>query len=58
MLCRVAYNSLTEQLAGQSIDLSHVLVVDAASTQINMIKEGNGRGTISELMLESPPPCN
>ena len=55
VLCRVAHNSLTEQLAGQNIDLSHSLVVEAASTQINMIEEGNGHGIISELMLSTIP---
>ncbi len=55
VLCRVAHDSLSEQLTGQSIDLSHSLVVEAASTQINMIEEGNGRGIISELMLSTIP---
>ncbi len=55
VLCRVAHDSLTEQLTGQNIDFSHSLVVEAASTQINMIEEGNGRGIISELMLSTIP---
>ena len=55
VLCRVAHNSLIEQLAGQNIDLSHSLIVEAASTQINMIAEGNGKGVISELMLSTIP---
>ena len=55
VLCRVARDSLVEQLAGQSIVLSHSLVVEAASTQINMIAEGNGKGIISELMLSTIP---
>ncbi|MBO7727066.1 MAG: LysR family transcriptional regulator [Oscillospiraceae bacterium] len=55
VLCRVARDSIVEQLAGQNIDLSHSLVVDAASTQINMIAEGNGKGIISELMLSTIP---
>ena len=55
VLCRVARDSLAEQLAGQSIVLSHSLVVEAASTQINMIAEGNGKGIISELMLSTIP---
>lgn len=55
ILCRVACDSLIEQLAGKNIDLSHSLVVDAASTQINMIAEGNGTGIISELMLSTIP---
>lgn len=54
-LCRVAHDSIEEQLAGQNIDLSHTLVVEAASTQINMIAEGNGSGIISELMLSTIP---
>ena len=55
ILCRVAKNSIEEQLAGQNIDLSHCVVVDAASTQINMIENGNGVGVISELMLSTIP---
>ena len=55
VLCRVARDSLVEQLAGQSIVLSHSLVGEAASTQINMIAEGNGKGIISELMLSTIP---
>ena len=46
---------VTEQLTGQNIDLSHSLVVEAASTQINMIENENGTGIISELMLSTIP---
>lgn len=53
ILCRVAYESIREQLTGQQIDLSDSLILDAASTQINMVKEGNGVGVISELMLST-----
>ncbi|XCP85066.1 LysR family transcriptional regulator [Roseburia hominis] len=55
ILCRVARDSISEQLAGQNIDLSHSQVVEAASTQINMIENGGGRGVISELMLSTIP---
>ena len=55
ILCRVAKDSCLEQLAGQNIDLSHVQVVEAASTQINMIANNNGKGIISELMLSTIP---
>lgn len=55
ILCRVAYESITEQLVGKSIDLSHALVVEAASTQLNMIANGNGNGIVSELMLSTIP---
>ncbi|MBQ6148062.1 MAG: LysR family transcriptional regulator [Oscillospiraceae bacterium] len=55
VLCRVAYDSIKEQLAGQNIDLSHSIVMEAASTQINMVEEGNGTGVISELMLSTIP---
>lgn len=51
VLCRVAYESILEQM--RDIDLSHSLVVEAASTQINMVANGNGTGIISELMLSS-----
>ncbi len=55
ILCRVAHDSIEEQLAGQGIDLSHSMVVQAASTQINLIEEENGVGIISELMLSTIP---
>ena len=55
ILCRVAHDSIEEQLAGQNIDLSHSMIVQAASTQINMIEEENGVGIISELMLSTIP---
>ena len=55
ILCRVAHDSIAEQLKGRSIDLSHSLIVEAASTQLNLIANGNGTGVISELMLSSIP---
>lgn len=55
ILCRVAYESVTEQLAGRNADLTHALVVEAASTQLNMIAGGSGCGIISELMLSTIP---
>ena len=55
ILCRIAKDSCQEQLAGQNIDLSHAQVVEAASTQINMIENNNGKGVISELMLSTIP---
>lgn len=55
ILCRVAHESMQEQLAGGSADLSHSMIVEAASTQINLIANGNGRGVISELMLSTIP---
>ena len=55
ILCRVAYESIMEQLTGQNVDLSHALIVEAASTQINLISDGNGSGVISELMLSTIP---
>ena len=55
ILCRIAKDSIAEQLAGEHIDLSHSLIVQAASTQINMIENNNGIGIISELMLSTIP---
>ena len=55
ILCRIAKDSCQEQLAGQNIDLSHAQVVEAASTQINMIENNNCKGVISELMLSTIP---
>ncbi|MCM1316020.1 MAG: LysR family transcriptional regulator [Alistipes senegalensis] len=55
ILCRVAYESISEQLKGRNIDFSHSMIVEAASTQINMVANGNGTGAISELMLATIP---
>ena len=55
VLCRIARDSITEQLKNDSIDLSHAMIVDAASTQLNMVAQGNGIGVLSELMLSSIP---
>ena len=55
ILCRVAHKSITEQLRGRDIDFSHSMIVEAASTQINMVANGNGTGAISELMLATIP---
>ncbi|MDE6540268.1 MAG: LysR family transcriptional regulator [Ruminococcus sp.] len=55
ILCRVAHESITEQLRGMNFDFSHSIIVEAASTQIRMVTEGNGTGAISELMLATIP---
>lgn len=55
ILCRVAKDSIAEHLAGRSVDLSHCLVVEAASTQLNLIEHSGGTGIISELMLSTIP---
>ncbi|MDE5584020.1 MAG: LysR family transcriptional regulator [Ruminococcus sp.] len=55
ILCRVAYESISEQLRGRNIDFTHSTIVEAASTQINMVANGNGTGAISELMLATIP---
>ena len=55
ILCQVAHDFISENLYGENIDLSHCIIVQAASTQINMIERGNGRGAISELMLSTIP---
>ena len=55
ILCRIAHKSITEQLCGKDIDFSHTMIVEAASTQINMVANGNGTGAISELMLATIP---
>ena len=57
ILCRVAHESIQEQLAGRAVDISQSMIVEAASTQINLIANGNGRGVISELMLSTIPNC-
>lgn len=55
IFCKVAHESLMEQLRSHEVDLSHCLVVEAASTEINLVANGNGIGIISELMLSSIP---
>jgi len=55
ILCRVAYESISEQLRGRNIDFTHSMIVEAASTQINMVANGNGTGAISGLMLSTIP---
>ena len=55
ILCRVAYESVSEQLRGKNIDFTHSMIVEAASTQINMVANGNGTGAISALMLATIP---
>ena len=55
VLCQIAYDSINEQLKGTGSELSHALLVQAASTQIDMISGGNGVGIISELMLSTIP---
>ena len=55
VLCRIAYDSISEQLKGNDTDLSHALIVQAASTQIDMVAGGNGTGIISQLMLSTIP---
>ncbi|MCM1221404.1 MAG: LysR family transcriptional regulator [Lachnospiraceae bacterium] len=53
ILCRVAYESICEQLKGRNFDFTHSMIVEAASTQINMVANGNGTGAISGLMLST-----
>lgn len=53
ILCKVAYNSIIEQLNKSKINLTNALIVDGASTQINMIENNNGIGIMSELMLST-----
>ena len=55
ILCRVAYEFISEQLKSRNVDFSHSMIVESASTQIRMVAEGNGTGAISELMLSTIP---
>ena len=55
VLCKVASESILEQLSGKGVDISHALIVEAASTQIKMIADGNGKGVISQQMLSTIP---
>ena len=55
VLCRIARESILEQLGGKPPDLSQAITVDAASTQINLVAGGAGAGAISRLMLGTIP---
>ena len=55
ILCHVAYESISEQLRGRNIDFTHSMIVEAASTQINMVANGNGTGAISGICFQPYP---
>ncbi len=55
ILCRAGYETVLEELKGQKVRLEHCFTVQQAETVINLVKEGNGIGIISELVLDATP---
>ena len=55
ILCRAGYETVIEELKGQKIKLEHCFTVQQAETVINLVKEGNGIGILSELVLNATP---
>ena len=55
IFCRMAYDNVSEQLYGETVNLASSLIVQAASTQINMVANGDETGIISEMVLSSIP---
>ena len=55
ILCRAGYETVTEQLKSEKIHLDKSFIVQQAETVINLVKEGNGIGILSELVLNATP---
>ena len=55
ILCRAGYETVLEELKGQKIKLEHCFTVQQAETVINLVKQGNGIGILSELVLNATP---
>ena len=55
ILCRAGYETVIEELSAQKIKLEHCFTVQQAETVINLVKEGNGTGILSELVLNATP---
>lgn len=55
ILCRAGYETVLEELKEQKIRLEHCFTVQQAETVINLVKEGNGIGILSELVLNATP---
>ena len=55
ILCRAGYETVIEELSTQKVKLGHCFTVLQAETVINLVKEGNGTGILSELVLNATP---
>lgn len=55
ILCRAGYETVIEELNAQRVKLEHCFIVQQAETVINLVKEGNGTGILSELVLNAAP---
>ena len=55
ILCRAGHETVMEKLKGHKINLERSFIVQQAETVINLVKEGNGTGVISELVLNATP---
>ena len=55
ILCQAGHETVLEELRHGKIRLEQSFIVQQAETVINLVKEGNGIGIISELVLNSTP---
>lgn len=53
ILCRAGYETVTEQLKAEKVHLEKSFIVQQAETVINLVREGNGIGILSELVLNA-----
>ena len=55
ILCHAGYETVIEASDAEKIKLEHCFTVQQAETVINLVKEGNGIGILSELVLNATP---
>ncbi|MBQ8161087.1 MAG: LysR family transcriptional regulator [Clostridia bacterium] len=55
ILCHAGYETVVEASSDQNVRLEHCFTVQQAETVINLVKEGNGIGILSELVLNATP---
>ena len=55
ILCQAGRETVLEELHHEKVRLEQSFIVQQAETVINLVKEGNGIGIISELVLNSTP---
>ena len=55
IMCRAGYETVMETLTFRKSRLGEKLIVQQAETVISLVREGNGIGIISELVLDSIP---
>lgn len=55
ILCRAGYETVLEEVSSEKIRLEHSFTCKQAETVISLVKEGNGIGILSELVLNATP---